>query len=289
MIFLGTGAGEGFPDPFCSCEPCQRAMRSGDPRARRRRSAVLLNERNIIDFGADVMHACAEYGCSLTGLRNVFLTHTHDDHFSIWNFGIITMSRTPMDTITVYLSEPAAGWLRVFERQMLEMCDPASVEFIENTKILHTHRAVVLEPYKEYEVDGMAVLPVKGRHGGFGVQEHALNYVFKTPEQCVFYACDTGEFFEETYAALKNTRLDVLILEGTFGQKRLPPQSSHMDQYTICETIDRLKAQGTVDEATRVYITHIAHHSGYNHDDYEAYLQGRYGAQIHIAYDGLKV
>ena len=80
--------------------------------------------------------------------------------------------------------------------------------------------------------------------------------------------------------------LDYLVLEGTFGFKRLPPGDGHMDVYSICETVERLIEQGSVVQTTKIYITHISHHSGCSHDEYEAYLQEQLRRRIQLAWDG---
>lgn len=69
MLFLGTGAAEGFPHPFCRCEACLAAQRSADPRLKRRSSALLLNDETMIDFGPDAMFALLQY-LSLHPLRS---------------------------------------------------------------------------------------------------------------------------------------------------------------------------------------------------------------------------
>lgn len=60
MIFLGTGAAEMYPNPFCSCEKCERVT--------------------CIDFGPDVLAASQQYNAPLYDLRNIYLSHTHEDH-----------------------------------------------------------------------------------------------------------------------------------------------------------------------------------------------------------------
>ena len=50
MIFLGTGASEAIPNPFCTCEVCRKARTSRDHREKRGRSAFSIDEENLIDF-----------------------------------------------------------------------------------------------------------------------------------------------------------------------------------------------------------------------------------------------
>lgn len=286
MIFLGTAAAEGYPDPMCTCPSCTEALHSEDPKLKRRRSALLLDEQNIVDFGPDVMYACAEYGCSLAGLCNIFLTHVHEDHFSLWNFGYAEMGVTDKSPMTLYLSPQAHAGLTHIIGQVKGF-SPALRRELEGGE--QYYRMVPLEPYKEYKIDDMRVLPLRGRHSGYIEGESSLNYVFKTPGQTVLYACDTGSFLPESMEALKDYPLDIAVIEGSFGKTQLPPGDGHMDRVSLCATIDALMEQGTILPQTRIYITHIGHKGIYNHYDYEAFLQARYGGQIQVAYDGLHV
>ena len=56
LLFLGTGAAQGYPAIFCRCENCEAARQRGG-RSIRRRSALLVNDDLLLDFGPDVMAA----------------------------------------------------------------------------------------------------------------------------------------------------------------------------------------------------------------------------------------
>ncbi len=107
MILLGPGPQSAFPTPFCSCPACTKALLSTNRKLKRRRSSLLLNQKNLIDFGPDVMHACGEYSCSLAKLENVFITHSHEDHLDIWNIGFMQMAITKTNPISLYMSKAA--------------------------------------------------------------------------------------------------------------------------------------------------------------------------------------
>ena len=61
MKFLGTSAGEGIPDPFCTCPICENARRVGGKELRTR-SSFLLDEETIIDLGADYFAQARDHG-----------------------------------------------------------------------------------------------------------------------------------------------------------------------------------------------------------------------------------
>lgn len=286
MLFLGTAAAEGYPDPMCSCPSCKLALQSDDPKLKRRRAALLLDEENIVDFGPDVMHACVQYGQSLAKLKNVFLTHVHEDHFSLWNFGYAFMSVSDKSPMTLYLSKEARDGLIRIKKMIKKISPSLDLELAGGEKF---YQMEALEPYREYDIDSMRVLTLRGRHQGYMPGESSLNYVIKSPQGTVLYACDTGRFYEESYEALQAYPLDIAIIEGTFGMMELGSDAGHLDRVSLCSVIDRLIKQGTITDSTQIYATHIAHKGGYTHYDYEAYLQQRYGSRAYVAYDGLDV
>ena len=45
MLFLGTGAAELYPNPYCNCEFCESLRQSGE--APRKRSSLLLDAHTL--------------------------------------------------------------------------------------------------------------------------------------------------------------------------------------------------------------------------------------------------
>jgi phosphoribosyl 1,2-cyclic phosphodiesterase len=287
MIFLGTGAAECFPNPFCSCPACTKALLSTDRKLKRRRSSLLLNQKNLIDFGPDVMHACGEYSCSLAKLENVFITHSHEDHLDIWNIGFMQMAITKTNPISLYMSKAAYKGLETVLSILEELPDSRLKEKIRTER--QYYNFIPLELYTEYKIDDMRVIAAKSNHRSFFSDEYSLNYLFDTPRGKLFYACDTGRFFSETVELLKGQALDILVIEGTFGATPLSVSATHLNTETLCEMIDKLKRNGGITCNTRIYVTHISHKGVFTHYDYEEHLQKRYGKQISVAYDGMNV
>ena len=68
LRFLGTAASEAYPDAFCDCANCCRAREVGG-RSLRRRSAALIDDVLLIDFGPDLMAAALMDSLSLAQVR----------------------------------------------------------------------------------------------------------------------------------------------------------------------------------------------------------------------------
>lgn len=286
MIFLGTGAAECFPNPFCQCAACRQALEGHDKKLKRRRSALLLDPHTLVDFGPDVMFACAEYGLSLSALRNIFVTHSHEDHFCLWNLNFLQMSITPVQPVKIFLSESAHEGILKSLMAIRQINAPQMQAELEQMQTLYEW--IPLQEYKRIAVDDFFVTPMRAHHKGFFYDEWGLNFLFEKNGKKLYYASDTGLFEEETYQALLGHRLDTLVIEGTFGKQNLEEDAGHLSHAHLCRVLNRLSEQGTLNTKTKVYVTHIAHHAQYSHYEYEELLQTQYGQRIWIAYDGMK-
>ena len=84
LIFLGTGAAD-FPHPF--------PKNSFDKKARRS-SSTLLDDNNLIDCGIHTLESLDILGKNLSEIKNIFVTHTHPDHFIIDNIAKIASEKS---------------------------------------------------------------------------------------------------------------------------------------------------------------------------------------------------
>ncbi len=78
--FLGTSAARPIPRWGCTCPQCAAART--DPRARRTRSAILVNGTLLVDAGPDIyaqLYAIS-YG-DLAHIDHIIITHPHADHY----------------------------------------------------------------------------------------------------------------------------------------------------------------------------------------------------------------
>ena len=85
-VFLGTGAAELYPNPFCGCKVCARARAVQKApgilgNELRLRSAFLLDPETLIDFGPDVPAGSQHYHAPLDRVRQVLVTHSHEDRY----------------------------------------------------------------------------------------------------------------------------------------------------------------------------------------------------------------
>jgi ribonuclease BN (tRNA processing enzyme) len=74
--FLGTSSGEKIPREGCDCFQC----RSKDKKDKRKRSAILVNRKILVDAGPDIKKQLQ--ASQINNLEAVLITHEHQDHTS---------------------------------------------------------------------------------------------------------------------------------------------------------------------------------------------------------------
>lgn len=285
MIFLGTGASEGIPDPFCNCDVCRKARESGDPREIRGRTAFSIDRYNLIDFGPDAHLAAERFGVPLYELKNLFYTHFHSDHFDLINWESVRMSLTP-PSFNVYLSEPAMAGLREY-RELLSARYP---DRARDFRFYEKHLQLIpVRPFESFRADDMTVSPLRTIHEGAFEGETALNYLFVKNGKRFLYAADTGLYGEDNYEFLKGKALDTLIMECSFGKYEARDDFKHLTCGFIERMVSRFRNDGVVTDKTEIYLTHIGHKGGLNHLELQQIMQEMVGPQIKVAYDGLRI
>lgn len=287
MIFLGTGASELIPNPFCGCRICRSARASNDPREVRRRSALLLDAHTLIDAGPDVPAACGAYGRSLTELKNLFITHMHSDHWSMPTLENLLMCQTEPPHLHIYLSAPALRGLKAWWDMELTagLSQGAASQYRRYQELL---TCTAVEPYRYGEAeDGLRFAAVKTNHTAEFQGETALNYVLERGGRSMLYACDTGLYCEENYEFLAGKKLDILVLEGTFGPRDKPLDIGHMTCRSTGIFLERMSGAGAIDSHTKIYLSHIGHRM--THGECSQWLRELWGENAAPAYDGLEV
>ncbi len=183
------------------------------------------------------------------------------------------------EPLKVYLTSPAYKW--AFEQlgeYDLSLINRGIIEFVE------------IEYLKEYEIEGMRVQALKGNHRAHGKGEQAANYLITLQDgRKMYYAVDTGYYFEDTFELLKPHTLDLLVMECTFGSIALGAGAEHLDVYSFVKVLEMLLEQGTINAGTRILATHINHVHNLDHEGLQAYFAQNAPVKVEIAYDGLLI
>src|SRR3989304_6082503 len=88
--FLGTSAGWPLPRLGCECKICS----SKDPRDKRTRSQLLVNDILLLDIGPDTYLHLSDSKIDPLKIKYAAITHEHSDHtFGLWDLGHIYNSQ----------------------------------------------------------------------------------------------------------------------------------------------------------------------------------------------------
>ena len=136
---------------------------------------------------------------------------------------------------------------------------------------------------------GMEVFAIESNHTAHGPNEHALNYVFSREGEKLLYAADTGLYSEENLRALAGMGIQTLVMEGTFGDVPVNPETAtHLNAEHFVLQLQRLLDCGALAQDARVYMTHINQVQHLCHAAYQAYMDAHSPIPVVVASDGLR-
>lgn len=234
VVLLGTGAADGWPNPFCSCAACELAREAGDVRGC---TAALVDGVLLLDCGPDAPRAASRSGRSLAGVRTVLLSHDHPDHLApaalLWRSW--AGRAEPLDVLG---PAPALDACRAW----LGPDDPVGLVPVVAGSTVRSNGYTCTALAAEHEAETV-LWDVTGPDG-----------------RRLLYATDTGPLPEVTVAAAAGRRYDLLLLEETFGD-RTDHGTGHLDLSTFPAQLRRLRAVDAVDGGTRVVAVHLGHHN----------------------------
>ena len=284
MLFLGTGAAEMIPDPFCRCPICADARKN--PAHVRLRSMLLLDEKNLIDFGPDLGAACAKYALDLTGLERIFVTHTHQDHFCMANAGLVHMSRTRKEPLDVYLSEGAYHSLEAVFASGGQINAGIGKAAEHLARDLRFHIVPIGQPIR---AGAYTVTAVETTHR-VTERENAVNYLFETAAgRKLLYACDTGYYTPQALRILRGKQIDILVMDATFGSNPDANTASHLNAWAFRDMLGILTEHGIIGPQTRVFANHINHKHTFTHEDYQRWFDENAAQKVTVTHDGLRI
>jgi len=233
VLLLGTGAADGIPNVFCRCQTCTDYRQRGELRTP---TSVLVDGRLLIDPGPEAPRQVTRYGRDLTSLQAILVGHAHDDHLD----PSLLMHRS---------------WV---SGAPLEVCGPEPVVTITGKWLDPAQRAVRLRQVTagdSFELAGYQIVAIRAHHQAFG---EALCYRISDDSAALLYLTDTGRLPAASLDALSNRRVDLVLLEETFGYIT-DRSDQHHHLASFAETITALRDRGVVDSATRVLAIHLGH------------------------------
>lgn len=178
---LGSGASDGWPNPWCDCPSCAAAR---DQRVVRGQSSVLVDGRLLVDLPPTAaLH-------DLTGVRAVLVTHHHVDHHfaQAWAWHAWAQAGAPLTVLA-----------------------PPSV--LAEARFAPGVTAVPVRPGEMHDVLGYEVRVLAANH----VADAVLYDVTGPDGARLLYAADTGPLPQPSVDACADRAFDVALLELTGG------------------------------------------------------------------------
>lgn len=266
--YLGTGAYEGVPALFCRCAVCRAAREKGG-REVRTRSGALIDGALKIDFPPDSYLHMLRYQLDFTGLKSLLVTHTHPDHFAVWDL-LIRLERYATveegaEPLTVYGSARCGEMLA---RRLA--CEPRG----EETGRL---RFVQMRPFEKVSIEGYRVTALPAKHMA---DEQALIYLIERAGRRLLYAHDTNVFDDAVFDFLRDARLNLVSLDCTSILRS--GGEHHMGLARCREVRARLLASGAANPDTLFVLNHFSHNGDIGHEQLTRVADG-----FTVAYDGL--
>ncbi|MGN7226353.1 MBL fold metallo-hydrolase [Dietzia maris] len=238
VVLLGTGAADGWPNPFCRCPSCEEARRLGVVRGQ---TSALVDDELLIDCGPEAPGSAVRLGRSLAGVRHLLVTHAHADHLG--------------PQVLLFRSwVPAAGELEVVgPADALDACRPwvgpdDPVRFVPVTA------------GDRIRVGAYDVRVLPARHRVFREGDAVLYDVTGPGGARLLWASDTGPWDTDWFETVRGARYDAVFLEETLGERE-ELSGYHLGLSRFAELLARLRDVGAVDEASEVVAVHLGHHN----------------------------
>jgi len=270
LQYMGTAAAEAMPALFCECDTCRRARAAGGKNIRMR-SGLLVNDSVLIDYCPDVYALSMKFDLHLSGVTDLFITHSHHDHFHAED---LLMRRAPVfrhaeDKLRLFVNEATLARLDEAVKYDHEGYD----SYLDITTLAY------FKPYQT--VGGLTVTCLPANHAP---KEKAGFYMLSDGEKTVVYAHDTGVFPEETMAFLKTQSIDLISLDCCYGRRS--NRNGHMGMPENREMVAELRAAGALKADATVIVNHFSHNCGQLHEELEAEV-AKDG--FVVSYDGMIV
>jgi len=278
---LGTSAAHSCPLPFCNCNVCDKARKSGG-RNLRKRSSLLINEDLVIDIGQDFMSASFMHGVDTTKIRYWLQTHSHSDHFSPAHI-ITRMSEYASKNIKPLSLFASSRCIQHMSEQLGQ--EESGASLLEPKWLGRLNLEVTnVNIDKEFKCGPYSVTAL---HSAHDTNDDSYLYLVDDNSCKLFYGLDADEqtLMRETIDYFSNNciHLNVVVLDHTYGDIG---SCDHLNTKQFIAVIGEMEKSGIVDKETKIFASHISHEGVLSHDDFV--LSARQNG-YDVAFDGLEI
>jgi len=247
--FLGTSAGWPLPRLDCNCEICT----SKDPKDKRTRTQILVNNSILLDAGPDTYQHLIENQPS--EIRHLLISHAHLDHIlGLWDVSHIYNRQQKINLVVT--QEILNGLRKIPDLLLIQL------------------KITVVKSFQKIQLDedtSAEYFPVEhGRKPTFGIKIKS--------GKILTYIPDLNRILPSSQKIIRDSHM--LIIDGSSLDK-IGQVASHVSIKDAIIIAKQLQAKET-------YFVHLGHKTG-KHQFLENYLKEKAGPNFHIAYDGLEL
>ena len=272
--YLGTAAAEGCPAIFCRCELCEKARKLKGKNIRQR-AQVMINDDMMIDLNSDNYSFALKYDLDLSNIKYMPVTHSHSDHFVIWDLemrGADYAHNLKTPVLNIYANKEVYSTYKYLSDKYFE------------DEIKDGINCRYVEPYVPFKAGDYTITPMLALHKR---SEDCYIYIIEQNGKTLLYANDTGIFPQETFdylKTLKDVKFDLVNFDCTAGPRK--EGTNHMGYPDNIAVKQRLEDMGLADDNTKYVITHFSHNCGMLHEELEEYVKD---SGFIVAYDGMEI
>jgi phosphoribosyl 1,2-cyclic phosphate phosphodiesterase len=223
----------------------------------------------LIDYSVTGREGLESAGIAPSAIDYLLITHSHGDHFN--PAPIVALAREKDKPLVLVGNAKAIALMQKHLQTLPDAERPVM-----------TFRAV--KPFEEFAVGPWRGKALAANHIP---NEEALLYVLRGKQKSLLYATDTGWFPVATFAALSAERLDLAIVEGTFGEEVQPRLlTGHLNLPFVRLIKQFLVESKALKPDGHFMVTHLSLHFCQPYD----LLAPKLAAEgIVVAYDALRV
>ena len=269
-IFLGTGAADIETPKRCGCETCTYIREHGGLNARRF-SSLFVAPDIVIDYSTTGRDGLTMAGLSPATVNHLVLTHSHGDHFNEAEIVALAEAR----------AKEKEGPLHIWGDPTVAEKMRAHIKGLDREVPITIHE---VRPYQQVTIGDWTAKALPANHDA---NEECLLWVLRRGDRALFYATDTGWFPVGTFGALRSERLDVAIVEGTFGPLDGPELLTGHLNFDFARRIRRfLVEQKVLKPGGTFALTHLSLHAVPPYDRIHEQMAEE---GILIPHDGMRV
>jgi phosphoribosyl 1,2-cyclic phosphate phosphodiesterase len=238
----------------------------------------------MIDFPSEIASQSARHGVDLSALQHLLITHSHGDHW--FPYLLRWRARPPEISAAGEVAPVRFGAPRFTELPLLHIWGNSAVESVLRRELGDSLAALEIEFHKvgagsDFVCGDIRASALPANHD-VG-RESALHYVLSDSSHSIFYGLDGDTFLPETRDALRGYKLDVVILESTYGHG---DGRNHRNFARVLGEAEWLRQEVVLKPDGRIIATHFSPHHCPMHEETAAFLAPH---GIEAAWDGMTV